>query len=103
MVSAPVAAPGPVVVRGTVPVEAGPEVAVLGEAPGGEEDGTFVWAKATDALNSAAEVKSASLVIVPSLRGLEGTGARPSRAALHAMPTGLITMRFQGSTPAHLG
>ena len=64
MVSAPVPAPGPVVVRGTVPVEAGPEVAVLGEAPGGEEDGTFVWAKATDALNSAAVANTARFIIV---------------------------------------
>ena len=64
MVSAPVPAPGPVVVRGTVPVEAGPEVAVLGEAPGGEEDGTFVWAKATDALNSAAVANTASFIMV---------------------------------------
>ena len=42
MVSAPVAAPGPVVVRGAVPVDAGPEVAVLGDAPGGEDEGVLV-------------------------------------------------------------
>src|ERR1044072_5421130 len=34
-VSAPVAAPAPVVVLGATPVDAGPEGAVLGEAPGG--------------------------------------------------------------------
>src|SRR5829696_10071410 len=50
LVSAPVAAPGPVV-GVTVPVDAGPDVAVLGDAPGGEDvvvpDVVApVWAKA---------------------------------------------------------
>ena len=40
-VSAPVAAPAPVVL-GAVPVAAGPEFAVLGDAPGGDDEGTFV-------------------------------------------------------------
>jgi hypothetical protein len=70
LVSAPVAAPGPVVGL-TVPVDAGPDVAVLGDAPGGEDvvvpDVVApVWAKAEAAANSAAEVKRASFVMARS-------------------------------------
>jgi len=73
LVSAPVAAPAPVVVLGTVPVEAGPDGAVLGDAPGGEDEGTFVWAEAVAAVRSAAEAKIASLTMVMSrLLGAQG-------------------------------
>jgi hypothetical protein len=70
LVSAPVAAPGPVVGL-TVPVDAGPDVAVLGDAPGGEDvvvpDVVApVWAKAEAAANSAAEVRKASFVMARS-------------------------------------
>ena len=70
LVSAPVAAPGPVVGL-TVPVDAGPDVAVLGDAPGGEDvvvpDVVApVWAKAEAAANSAAEVKRASFAMARS-------------------------------------
>jgi hypothetical protein len=65
LVSAPVAAPGPVVGL-TVPVDAGPDVAVLGDAPGGEDVVVPVWAKAEAAANSAAEVRKASFVMARS-------------------------------------
>ena len=66
-VSAPVAAPAPVD-GDTVPVDPGPEVAVLGDAPGGEDEVVpevaLVCAKAVAALKSAAEVKRASFVMI---------------------------------------
>src|SRR4051812_25465444 len=85
-VSAPVAAPGPVV-GDAVPVDAGPDVAVLGDAPGGEdvlgdapggEDVVApVWAKAEAAVKSAAEVKTASFVIEHLLTGFRAHNSAP--------------------------
>src|SRR3954470_1162000 len=87
-VSAPVAAPGPVV-GDTVPVDAGPDVAVLGDAPGGEDVAVLgdapggedvvapVWAKAEAAVKSAAEVKTASFVIEHLLTGFRAHNSAP--------------------------
>src|SRR5829696_1852692 len=65
-VSAPVAAPAPVD-GDTVPVDPGPEVAVPGDAAGGEDEVVPevgpVWAKAVAAIKSAAAVKRASFVM----------------------------------------
>jgi hypothetical protein len=76
-VSAPVAAPGPVV-GDAVPVDAGPDVAVLGEAPGGEDVVAPVWATAEAAAKTAAEVKRASFVIEQFL--IQGSWPTQQRA-----------------------
>jgi hypothetical protein len=87
-VSAPVAAPGPVA-GDAVPVDAGPDVAVLGDAPGGEDVAVLgdapggedvvapVWAKAEAAVKSAAEVKTASFVIEHLLTGFRAHNSAP--------------------------
>ena len=104
-VSAPVAAPGPVV-GDTVPVDAGPDVAVLGDAPGGEDVVVLgdapggedvvapVWAKAEAAVKSAAEVKTASFVIEHLLTGFIAHNSVPWRAALCEVETVRAGERF---------
>ena len=83
VVSAPVAAPAPVVVV-AVPVEAGPEVAAPGDAPGGEDEVTpVVWARAGAAVRSAAAVKRPIFVIAVSL-----ADCRCQRAIGHPVQTG---------------
>ena len=72
-VSAPVAAPAPTG-GDTVPVAPGPELAVPGDALGGEDEAAPVWAKAGAAVKSATAVKRAIFVMAVSLAVADVSG-----------------------------